>query len=375
MLHRRNLMGGVAALGTMAGLRRNARAQAGSVKFGFFGPFTGAFAANGQRFREAAELFVEQANAGGGVAGLKLSLDYQDDRGDPLQATNIAQRYVADQAIVAAIGSFTSTASMSAGTIFAQAQMPQVSPTSSHPDYTKISPFQFRMPNTQDIVAGLNAELIVKRLGAKRIAVPFYQDDWGIFTGQATKAEIEKLGAEVVLTEAMTQQARDFRAMVTKIRALNADGVFLASHAAPSAIFVQQLRQAGLQIPIGGSDPLYNPEFIKLAGAAAEGLVCTTYYFPTDPSKLDFTSSYTTKFGRAPDQWAAFAYDAVAITAAAVAFLVQAGKPVTRVAVREALATMPPFKGATGVTRFVDGTPRKEMTMLVIKGGEYALYG
>ncbi|OYW21391.1 MAG: hypothetical protein B7Z52_00905 [Burkholderiales bacterium 12-64-5] len=322
----------------------------------------------------AGELFLEQANATGGIAGRRLVVDFQDDRGDPLQSTNIAQRYVADAEVVAAIGSFTSTSSMAAGQVFAQAKMPQVSPTSSHPDYTKISPYQFRMPNTQDIVAELNAELMVNRLRTKRIALPYFQDDWGIFVAQATKAEIEKRGGEVILSEAMTQQARDFRAMITKIRAARADGIFIASHYAPSAVFMQQLRQAGIDVPVGGADPLYNPEFLRLAGAAAEGLVCTTYFFPSDPSKATFTGGYKAKYGREPDQWAAFAYDAIAIAAEGAKALLAAGRPLTREALRDAIDALPPYQGATGVTEFVNGTPRKPMTLLVVRNGSYQLY-
>ncbi|MEM0906839.1 MAG: ABC transporter substrate-binding protein, partial [Pseudomonadota bacterium] len=182
-----------------------ASAQDGEpITFGFLGPFTGQFAANGQRFQEAAELFVEQTNAAGGIMGRPLVIEFEDDRGDPLQAANIAQRFVSDEDIIAAIGSFTSTASMAAGEIFADAKMPQVSPTASHPDYTKISEFQFRMPNTQDIVAGLNADLIMDKLGATTVAIPYFQDDWGIFVGEATSAEVEKRGGEVVLLEAMS---------------------------------------------------------------------------------------------------------------------------------------------------------------------------
>ncbi|XWN33415.1 MAG: ABC transporter substrate-binding protein [Devosia sp.] len=351
-----------------------ASAQDGEpITFGFLGPFTGQFAANGQRFQEAAELFVEQTNEAGGIVGRPLVIEFEDDRGDPLQAANIAQRFVSNEDIIAAIGSFTSTASMAAGEIFANAKMAQVSPTASHPDYTKISEFQFRMPNTQDIVAGLNADLIMEELGAKSVAIAYFQDDWGIFVGKATSEEVEKRGGEVVLLEAMSPQARDFRSMITKIRALQPEAIFLASHYQVSSIFLQQLRQAGLDIPVGGADSLYNPELINLAGDATEGFVTATYYFPTDPSKAAFTEAYEAKYGRKPDQWGAFAYDAVAITTEAVKSLLEADKELTRENLAKAIDDLPPFDGVSGVTDFVNGTPRKPMTLLKVENGEYQL--
>lgn len=366
-------IGALAVAAVMASAGGAAAQDAETVKFGFFGPFSGQFSANGQRFREAARLFVEQTNAAGGIAGRELVVEFEDDRGDPLQAANIANRFVSDEDMVAAIGSFTSTASIAAGEVFGEAGMPQVSPTSSHPDFTKISECQFRMPNTQDNVAVLNADMIVNKLGAETVAIPYFQDDWGIFVGEATEAEVEKLGGEVVLREAMTPQARDFRSMITKIRALDPDAIFIASHYQPSAIFMQQLRQAGLDMPVAGADPLYNPEFVRLAGDAAEGLVTTTYFFPTDPRNEDFVEAYREKYDRAPDLWAAFAYDAIQITAAAAADVIESGEPLTRAALCEAIDALPPFEGVTGVTEFVDGTPEKPMTLLTIRDGEYAL--
>ena len=69
------------------------------ITFGFFGPLTGKFGANGERFKEAIELFVEQTNANGGIGGHELVVKMEDDRGDPLQSTAIAQKYVADDSI------------------------------------------------------------------------------------------------------------------------------------------------------------------------------------------------------------------------------------------------------------------------------------
>ncbi|MEM8552546.1 MAG: ABC transporter substrate-binding protein, partial [Pseudomonadota bacterium] len=94
---------------------------------------------------------------------------------------------------------------------------------------------------------------------------------------------------------------------------------------------------------------------------------------PTDPAKAAFTEAYEAKYGRKPDQWSAFAYDAVAITAAGVKAVLEAGDELTRENLRNAIDDLPPFDGASGVTDFVNGTPRKAMTLLKIEDGEYTL--
>lgn len=341
------------------------------VTFGFFGPLTGKFGANGERFKEAIELFVEQTNEAGGLGGHELIVKMEDDRGDPLQSTAIAQKYAADESVVAAIGSFTSSASIAAASIFADAEMPQISPSSSHPDFTRISEYQFRIPNTQDTMSLKYASMMTEYLPSERVAVIYYQDDWGIYTGNATKAALESDGAEVPIYESMLPDARDFRPFITKLKQADVTSIFLASHYGPSAIFLQQLRQAGLEQPVGGPETLYNPELLKLAGDAVEGMLTTTYFFPGDPEKQAFVTAYNDKFGREPDLWAAYAWDAVAIAAEGARALIEADQPVTRNALRDAIDDLPPFKGMTGVTEFVDGTPNKDLTILQVKDGKF----
>jgi branched-chain amino acid transport system substrate-binding protein len=218
------------------------------------------------------------------------------------------------------------------------------------------------------------AKMIKDHMPSERVAVIYYQDDWGIFVGDATKKALEEAGSEVPIFEAMLPDARDFRPFITKLRQANVDSILLASHYGPSAIFLQQLRQAGLEQPVAGPETLYNPELITLAGDAANGIVTTTYFFPGDPAKAAFVEAYTKKFNREPDLWAAYAWDAVAIAAEGARSLVEAGKPVTREALRDAIDALPPFEGVTGVTEFVEGTPNKSLTLLQIKDGAYALF-
>jgi branched-chain amino acid transport system substrate-binding protein len=365
----------VTALGVLHGASAPALAQSQeSVTFGFFAPLTGRFGANGERFKEAVDLFVEQTNANGGIGGKNLVVLTEDDRGEPMQATAIAQKFSENADVVAAIGSYTSGNSIAAGEIFAEAGVPQVSPSSSHPDYTKISKFQFRIPNTQDTMSKMYVKTLKENAAHGRVAIVYFQDDWGIFVGNATKAALEEGGSEVPVFEAVLPDARDFRPLITKIRQANVDSILLANHYGPSAIFLQQLRQAGLEQQVVGPETLYSPELITLAGEAANGVITTTYFFPGDPSKAGFVEAYKAKYNRDPDLWAAYAYDAISIAAEGAKALAEAGKPVTREALRDAIDDLPPFEGVTGVTEFVDGTPSKELTILKITDGAYTLH-
>ncbi len=345
------------------------------IKIGFFAPLTGNLANFGERFRESVQLYEEQLNAAGGIDGRKVEIIYEDDRNSPKEAASIAQKFANTPGLVFVVGSFSTTASLAAAPILTEAKIPQVSPSSSHPDFPKFSPYQFRQNTRQDKLAPLHAELVVDKLKGKKIAIPFFQDDWGQTTANLTKAAIEQRGGEVVLIEPIAPNARDFRPLVSKIKSLNPDVIFLPVHYQEASAFVQQLRQAGVTIPIGSPDPLSNPKFVELAGKDAEGILLYTSFFADDPKVKPYVDAYKAKYNRLPDQYSALAYDSIAVGVNAIRTVLQSEKPLTGENVRDAIATAPAYEGLTGTTKYDDEREvNKKSTFIIIKNGAYVLY-
>lgn len=343
------------------------------IRIGFFSHLSGNFAEYGASFRNAVELYVDKVNADGGVGGRRIEVLAEDDRNSPQEAATVARKLAGTPGVVLAIGSWSTTASMAAAPIFTEAKIPQISPTSSHPDFSRQSPFQFRQNNTDDVLAHYNADTIHKKLKANNIAIPYSQDDWGLFTVKETSAVLKADGAKVALTEAVIPGAKDFRPLISKIKAAKPDGIFLALPYQEASIFIQQLRQAGVDIPVGGGVPLTSPKFIELAGKAAEGVVVHSIFFAGDPSKKAFVDAYKARFKKDPDQFAALAFDAAGVGVAAIRRVVQSGKPLTGQAVRDELANGPAFQGVTGTTQYDNGNVRKDPTFLVVRDGAFHL--
>ena len=361
------------AAAAVAGI--SAAHAADPIRIGLFAPITGDLGAVGVRFREGAQLFVDQVNAKGGIGGRTVELLVEDDRNSPKEAASIAQKFVATSNLLLAVGTFTTTASLSAAPIFTEAKIPQISPSSSNPKFTQAGPYQFRENTRDDLLAEKHADIVLGKLKAKTVVIPYVQDDFGIFTAEVTKEAIEKRGGKVLLTEAVPPNSRDFRSLVSKIVDLKPDAIFLPLYYQEGAIFVQQLRQAGSTIPIASPDPLSNPKFVELAGKAAEGVLLYTVYFNGDPSKAAFTDAYKAKYERLPDQWGALAYDSVGIGIAGIERLVAAGKSVTGEALRDEIANGPAYNGVTGVTKYdANREVNKEITLITIRDGQYVLY-
>jgi branched-chain amino acid transport system substrate-binding protein len=365
-------------LGLALGLAMAGTAQAADpVVIGVFGPMTGERSALGVRFREGITMYIDAVNAAGGIGGRPLEARFEDTRGQPREAANIAQKFAQDPAVLAVIGGQTSTESMAAAPILTEAKMAQVSPTASHPDYTKLSPYQFRISNTQDTISLVHADMLAKKLGFKQVAVLYFQDDWGSYVNKSTTEQLAKLGVKVVMDEAIIPNTRDFRALVTKLKATKPDGIFLAAHYAESAVFMQQLRQSDPSIKVAATDTLNDPKFIELAGGAAEGVVMPTPFLPGAAAAKEFSAAYEKRFNKVPDYYSAFSYDSMLVIGEAMKQIAASGGKLERQTLRDAIAKAPPRTGVSGNIAFQEnlGDPKmRDFSLIVVKGQTYQAY-
>ncbi|HXZ38724.1 MAG TPA: ABC transporter substrate-binding protein, partial [Thermodesulfobacteriota bacterium] len=177
---------------------------AGEVKIGLSAPITGDWAEYGADFKRSVTMVFDRVNKEGGINGKKIVLEIADSRGDAKEAVLIAEKFVADPAIIAQIGDFSSSCTMAAAPVYEQAKMVQISPTASHQDWTKKGEFMFRVVATQGYEGPYNARWAVKDLGKKKIATVYINNDWGVDANKYFVQEAKALGAEIVAEEAFT---------------------------------------------------------------------------------------------------------------------------------------------------------------------------
>ncbi|MCB8878000.1 ABC transporter substrate-binding protein [Acidisoma silvae] len=306
-------------LGFNAVAGRAARADAAPVKVGVSGPLTGPLAQYGAQWKRGFDLALIQINgAEGGIHGRPLSYDFEDSQNDPRQAVAIAQKFVADPAILVELGDFSSTTSMAASPIYQRGKLVQLGFTNSHPRFTATGDYIWSPSLSQADEQPQLADLAITKLGFKRPAVIHLNTDWGktatdLFT-QAAKAR----GATIVDSEGYLPDERDFRSTLTRAVQAKPDGLVLESYYSDGALIVRQAREQGITLPIAAVGSIYSPKFIELAGNAANGIYTESEFFPADPRPevQAFVKSYQDKYQSAPDAFAAFAYDALILTAA-----------------------------------------------------------
>lgn len=349
----------------------SATAFAQDIFVGYQLPLTGTQSQYGEVFRNSATLQLEKFNAAGGVGGRKVQIVYEDSKSDPKEAVNIARKFVDDKRIVAVLGDFASGPSMAAGEVYGKEGLPQLSQTASHPDFLKVSNWQFRNITTQAQEGPFNAKWL-RDAGVKTVAVIGLQNDWGLSaTGEFAKA-FEALGGKVTGTELFNPGARDFKAILTKVSQAKPEAIYFAMFYEEGALILQQARQLNVTARLFSASPFYAPKLIELAGPAAEGVMLSTTFVADSPAAnvKAFVDEYKKRFNGEPNQFAAQAYDATGILLEA---LKRAGPNATRAQIRDALAATANYPGVTGATTFDKATrePNKTLAKLQIKGGKF----
>ncbi|MGP1676132.1 MAG: ABC transporter substrate-binding protein [Burkholderiales bacterium] len=372
MKHLKSLSLGAAVVLAIA-VQGSAFAQNNTVAIGYQAPLTGEYAQYGILFRNSATMAVEDFNKSGKLPGVTIVLKFEDSKGDAKEGVNIAKKFVDDKQIVGVIGDFSSTVSMAAAQVYKEAKMPQLSQTASHPDYVKISEWQFRNITTQAYEGPFVANWATSNPKLKKFAVVGIQNDWGQSAVQNFVEGVKAKGGDVVETEFFNPGTRDFRSILTKIARAHPDAVYMAMFYEDGAAFLQQRLQMGLKTPVYATSSLYSPKLIELAGPAANGLfLSSTFVKESDsPNVKAYVKEYKARYKSEPDQFSAQGFDATNIMLDAI--VRAGGVSATRQKVRDALAATKNFPGITGNTTFdpVTREPSKTLTHMQIRDGKF----
>jgi branched-chain amino acid transport system substrate-binding protein len=349
----------------------SAPAASTQVKIGFAAPLTGDNAVYGEGMKRAVELAIEEANASSEVKakGITFGIHAEDDAGDPKQAVNVASALVGDTDVAALVGHFNSGCSIPASPVYNDAGLAMVS-VSSNPQLTAQGYKVVNRVVAKDDAQGGYAGRLAMSRGLKKVALV---DDSTPY-GQGLAKEFSKVfvgsGGKLVSKDSIQPKDVDFSALVTKIKSKSPQAVYYAGAHTEGALFTKQLKQAGVDIPVMGGDMLYTPEYIKLAGGDnAEGDIATALGLPLEqqPKGAEFKTKYEAKYGKAPEAYDSYAYDAALTIINAV---LKAGPD--RAAVADAIRAGS-IDGVTGTVAFDENGDNKQQVISAyrVEGGEW----
>lgn len=302
--------------------RQDKRIETSTVTIGYVGALTGALAHYGKDEENGVRLAIDDLNTQKIViAGkhIQFKIESEDDQADPRNATNAAQRLVDDN-VSAVIGHTTSSTTLPASIIYNRAGIPLLAPAVTNPKYTQQGfPYTFRLI-ANDVQQGQSlAQIAVQHFAAKRIAIIDDRSAYGVGIADEFEKQVKTLNGTLVAHESANDKETDFNAVLTRIKSKTPDLIFFAGNDGQAAAMIQQIRNLGITAQFIAGDGVHTPEFIKLAGKAAEGVVTTLPGFPLAKMRhgLAFKQRFEQKYA-AIQLYAPYYYDAMQVIARAM---------------------------------------------------------
>ncbi|MEZ0336437.1 MAG: ABC transporter substrate-binding protein, partial [Gemmatimonadales bacterium] len=342
---RRSLAGFLVALFSACGAT-----ESGPIRIGVAGSFSDPI---GLPMKLAAELAAEEINATGGINGRPVELVARDDYADPDSAVFIANDLY-ETGVTAVVGHVFSGPTLAAAPVYNGGPDPVVaiSPSSSSPEVSSAGDYTFRICPSDLAHGAALAHWTYQRLGFRRGAVLYLNDQYGRGIRQTFVQEFTRLGGEVDAIDPYLGERPDVGPYLDRLVRDRVEFLIVAGNRGEGEEIIRQARRRGLTIPVLGGDGL---EGIHEAGALAEGVYLSSAYFPTIATDANrrFVEAYHRKYPDAgmPNQPAAATYDALYLLRDVIA---RSGA--SRAAVRRALAGVgsatAPYDGVTGTVAF-----------------------
>ena len=364
----------VAALIALSGV--SLAESEGTIKIAVAGPMTGDNAEYGIGFANAAKLMAEKWNSekGGVHVGdetYKIEIVEYDDKSDSDEAAIIAENIVSDPDIWGVIGHFASGICMVAAPTYQDAQYINISPTSSHADYSGIGDYIFRNNTVITVETATGADIAINDLGGQNIGVLSIDTEWGVSAGDAMEANIEALGGNFVLRQEVSESAVDFATEIANFRDANVDVIMVAGMYGTLAPFAVACKNSGYDVRLVGCSNAYTDNLLSIAGDAAEGIYAPVSFFAgnPDPAVQEYVQAYTDAYGTAPSALTTQAYDSVGILLEAI----ERAGVLDREAVKDAMYETD-YQGMSGYTTFDEiGDAQKVFTKIVVKDGAFVV--
>jgi branched-chain amino acid transport system substrate-binding protein len=392
MLSRRTFVVNLPAAALAASFAGRAAAADKSVTIGISLPLTGADAHDAELIKDGALLAIDQANAGGGVAGYKVNVMVLDDgtatagQYDPAQAATNARKMVSDQSVVAAIGPQMSGSGKAMSPILSEGNLATITPSSTNPDITNPKfagqyrpggkAIYFRTVTTDAFQGPNMANYFADRLHVKSVYVLDDSGAYGVGIADAFQHQAEARGVKVLGRDQLNPKETDYTTILTKIKSLNPQALYYGGVAQAGVKVVKQSYDIMPNIIRAGGDGLYSAEILKGAGfPAAEGLYATTASpnLADSPIAKPFAAAFNKKYNQQPTNYSITAYDAALVILDAVKRVVASGKAVNRDNVRDAIqaANIKTLQGAVSFDANGDITNRIVSVYKVVHDPKY----
>jgi len=317
----RNAMRAVVVL---LGLGLSGPACAQNILIGVSTPVTGPAAVASEWERWGIDLAVEEINGAGGVSGRKIETIILDNKCNPSEAVNVANKLV-EAKVVAIIGSHCSSAHLAAMPIIKEAKVPMITGIASNPQITDQSgvggnDWAFRInPSDKAMMDALGAYLGDKKM-FKTVAIVGEDTDFGRGGAAAFQAVAEKAGINIISSDFHPQNVPDYTSILTRLQQRRPDAIATFQLGGDSLNFLRNAMQMGVHIPYTGRVELGGRNLQIIEAGGMEGSISAWTYSHEigAPQNQAFVAKIKAKYNSVPYLQTWGSYDCLRIIAQAI---------------------------------------------------------
>lgn len=381
----------VAGLGATltVGATLPARAQTAEIALGAIVPSSGPFAEWGRANTVTLQLLEKQVNDGGGINGAKLHIVILDDATKPAQATNNLRKLSGDDHVLAVAGPLTSSAAEVTFPVANEMKTVATSQASSKPGVAKLNrPWAFRNTIDEGVLGRTAVPYFKKTFNIKTVAIIFDAKDAtaAAVGGRIMPALMKENEIEVENTDPLSFNTGDLdvSAQVTKMKALNPDGVVVSADYSQAVTVLREMKRQGMIKPVVGSTQLISSAILKAAPEIPVIAPATFYATMKGDKPEKFVAELQPLLRKTaglppeiePSMYDANIYEIASIYIAAIKASGATGKPedldADRTKIRDYMARLEGFPGLGGPIGFNDdGDAIKAFYVLLGQNGAW----
>jgi branched-chain amino acid transport system substrate-binding protein len=363
---------GIFTLCLMLFMGFHSMALAKTLKIGTLSPLTGPYAQDGTDILQGAKTAVAVFEKAGGVPGYdKIELIPGDSACDGGKATMAANKLI-NSGVSGVVGAYCSSATIPASVPLNEANIVQITPASTHTDVTARGFKQiFRMPPRDDVQAWSTVKFLEDGLKIKTLALIDDRQTYTVgLTENITRFAKHNNKIKIVALEHITPGDKDFTAVLTKLKRLNPDVIYMSVYQPEGSLMVRQAKALGIKAKMLSEDAVFHPKFIEVGGKAAEGTFLTFAKAPETQERKDFEKTYKKMWNvETIGSYGYYAYDAAMILLETVK---KSGTDTNKMVDTLRNTT---WKGVTGEIKFDEKGDRKLAHIIwIVKDGKFVPY-
>lgn len=244
------------------------------ILLGSFLPLQSGLAAGATQMKEGCDAYFRYVNEAGGVNGRKIEWIVENDSYNPQQTAAVVKKLVDRDEVFALVSTLGTVTALAVLPFLAQRGVPVVNPAGGHKllnEPTDKNVFGI-LPKSSDIGESM-AQFAVNKLGAKRVAIFFQNDQFGKDQRDGAVEALKKLDMQLIAEASYVPSDVDVGAQAVALKQADPDVIILGVIPKHGALFAKEAQRLGWKPKMVGHNTVADPVVLDLAGPEAlEGI-------------------------------------------------------------------------------------------------------